>query len=661
MPPIWLPHERHTWSQAAGPTSPPEGWQPTIATITEGRARPQWGAQLAAFGPEAEVRRLLRTWTPEFNSSRTLPRVFVARFEEDALPTLRSMHFTRRATLSLPFADEDTAAFMTDALVRLRAVRRPAMEWFDRHADYAARHIMSLAPDQRDAALPALRYLVTAGRMKADATKAAEELLRETAPVTPPATRLPAWADPESMPSVPLAPDDIRAIVRALMHSTPAGPHPALAGAVESHQPAAVAELAWTLFDRWQSANSPSKHHWAYESLGYLGDDETVRRLVGVLPGWRLDNTRHKAETALDVLAELGSRAALDALSEISRRFRAASVREYAAERLAECAEAAGLTPEQLDDRLVPGLGLDGAGATVLDFGPRRFTVGLDESLQPRIADDEGRFLKTLPKPNAKDDAVLAQAATEEFQALKKQVRALADEQMARLEQALWARRRWSPDDFGVLLGHPLLRVLVRRLVWAVYDDGKATAFRVAEDLTFADVRDDAFEIPDGASLGLAHPLDLGDDLPTWSELFDDYRIAQPFLQLTRPTFALKYAEGPDKTFRRFQGVSVHPSRIRFLEQRGWQRGPLTDTLGWESLLRPVGEGRSVVVRLSPGYDGSTSGQPNQLLESVWIHRDGADRWGPPEDAPLLRSLDPVMASEVLRDLEEATAVGPGR
>ncbi|KJS50975.1 hypothetical protein VM98_39685, partial [Streptomyces rubellomurinus subsp. indigoferus] len=73
---------------------------------------------------------------------------------------------------------------------------------------------------------------------------------------------------------------------------------------------------------------------------------------------------------------------------------------------------------------------------------------------------------------------------------------------------------------------------LVRRLVWLAEADGTATAFRVAEDRTLADVRDEVFELPARASVRLAHPLLLGGDLAAWSELFADYEILQPFRQL---------------------------------------------------------------------------------------------------------------------------------
>ncbi|KJS51864.1 hypothetical protein VM98_34830, partial [Streptomyces rubellomurinus subsp. indigoferus] len=58
-----------------------------------------------------------------------------------------------------------------------------------------------------------------------------------------------------------------------------------------------------------------------------------------------------------------------------------------------------------------------------------------------------------------------------------------------------------------------------------------------AEDRTLADVRDEVFALPAGATVRLAHPLLLGGDLAAWSELFADYEILKPFRLLGRLVF----------------------------------------------------------------------------------------------------------------------------
>lgn len=83
-------------------------------------------------------------------------------------------------------------------------------------------------------------------------------------------------------------------------------------------------------------------------------------------------------------------------------------------------AENRGLTMAELEDRTAPDLGLDSSGSLTLDFGPRQFTVGFDETLKPVVRDANGKVLKDLPKPNQSDDKTLATDAVNLFKQLKK-------------------------------------------------------------------------------------------------------------------------------------------------------------------------------------------------------------------------------------------------
>lgn len=688
----WLPGERESWAVAARPFVPPEGWQPTIDAIVGQEARPAWGALFAAFGPEDEVRALMPGWLPCFGAAQDLARVFVARFGAEALPAVAASHATRRVHLAQPFADPGTADFMADALVRLRVVRRPARAWLERHPDYAARWLVPVALGQvpagvsttRATATAALRRLVAVSSGSFDVLAAARDAygaevaarvrdllddggLSQFPRVMP---ALPAWAEPSVLPEVslrggaPVPAEAVRTIVQMLTISRPDAPYAGLSAVQESCDPTSLAALAWTLFEGWQEAGSPAKERWAFEALAPLGDDATVRRLAAAIPTWSLARSRRPAHEAMDLLATVGTRAALTALHEMSRRAKQAGVREYAAAKIAESAEAQDLSADQLADRVAPDLGLDAAGTLVLDFGPRRFVVSFDGQLVPRVRDEAGKPFRNLPKPGARDDAALAAAAVQRFSALRKEAGAATAEQISRLEHALWARRRWSVAEFRELLvAHPLLGHLVRRLVWAVFDgDAPGTAsaiaaFRVAEDGTFADIREDLYLPPESAAIGVAHPLDLGTDLAAWAGILADYDILQPFAQLDRPVFALTGPERESRTLERFGAVSVDPRRTVLLERRGWRRGPVNTDYGWDSMERPVAEGMSLILHLSPGMRaGHVTECERQHLASVWIHRPGRGRWQAPEDALPLGTLDPAVASELVRDLTEATA-----
>ncbi|MFD0531331.1 DUF4132 domain-containing protein [Kitasatospora arboriphila] len=279
----------------------------------------------------------------------------------------------------------------------------------------------------------------------------------------------------------------------------------------------------------------PSQDGWALHVLGRARRRRDGPRLTPVLRAWPGEGAHHRAVDGLEVLAAIGSDVALLHLHGIAQRVKFKALKARAQEKIAEVAAGLGLSGEQLSDRLVPDFGLDADGTTVVDYGTRTFTVGFDEQLKPYVLDADGARRKDLPVPGARDDAEVALAERKRFAALKKDVRTVAGDQIRRLEDAMVTRRSWTAEEFDQLfVGHPLLWHLVRRLVWLAEADGATTAFRVAEDRTLADVRDEVFVLPSGATVRLAHPLLLGDDLGAWSELFADYEILQPFRQLGR-------------------------------------------------------------------------------------------------------------------------------
>src|ERR1700761_2544866 len=282
------------------------------------------------------------------------------------------------------------------------------------------------------------------------------------------------------------------------------------------------------------------------------------------------------------------------------------------------------MSGEQLADRLVPDLGLDADGGLWLDYGPRRFRVGFDEQLKPFVTDDAGQRRKDLPAPNSKDDAELATAARAQFTALKKQARATASDAIRRLEAALIDQRAWTAEEFpGLLVAHPLLRHVVRRLVWVSEIDDVREGFRVAEDLTLADVADDAFALPPAATVRLAHPLTWPQQgLAGWVEIFADYEIGQPFPQLGRVIHELTDEERATYRLRRFEGRTVPVGRILGLTAHGWRRSPAMDNGIENCITQRIDAERYLVIDLDDGIPvGYVSADfaAEQTLDAVYL------------------------------------------
>lgn len=513
------------------------------------------------------------------------------------------------------------------------------------------------------AAVAAAEYGAEAGA--AVAATLADDGLHQLPRVMP---ALPAWAEPATLPPIVLAdrsaalPDEaVRAVVQMLAISKSGVRYAGLAHVAAACDSASLAAFAWELFRGWELAGASSKDRWAYEGLAVFGDDDTVLRLVPLIRSWPKENFVKRAIDGLDILAALGSNAALSALNELGLKGKPPRLRKYAASRVEAAAENLGLSAEQLADRIVPDLGLAPDGSLRLDYGPRQFVVGFDEQLKPFVTDEAGKRLKALPKPGVKDDAIPAQAAYQQFSALKKAARTLAAEQIGRLERAMCGRRSWSAEEFeGLLLGHPLLRHLVRRLVWTAFDAAPDSGgsvvgtFRVAEDLSLADVQDEAYRLPEGAVVAIAHPLDLGDSAPAWSDVFADYELLQPFQQLGRPVFELSDAERTATVLTRFAGRPASPFRIAALERRGWRRGAVEDGGFWDDVMRPLPGGWELVAQFTPGIAAwGLDGAGAQDISEVWIRTAGSRFSSPTGSGVALSVLDPVVASEVLRDLTE--------
>jgi hypothetical protein len=687
----WRDGEQEEW--AARPVVEHSHWRQSswedIARRIAAGGHPNWyeDARFFVLGPEESARPLLAGWKPDsWQSQDWAPRVAV-RFGADALPPLLHLARQQAATCSpllAPFDSPEAALLAADWLARLRSARPYAMTWLKRHPDIAARTLIPVALGKagkaRQAAEVTLRALAAAGFGDTVAQAAADHgeavaaaiaaVIADDGTLALPKTMpaLPAWADSGVLPQVLLRGREYALPSQATGHlimmlavSRPGEPYVGVLRAQEVCDPASLAAFAWALFQNWVAAEFPSKENWAFDALRWFGDDETVRRLSPMIRAWPGEGGHQRAVTGLDVLTAIGGDTALMHLYGISQKAKFKGLKERAVDRVTDIAEELGLTAEQLGDRLVPDLGLDGAGSLVLDYGARRFTVGFDEQLKPYVADEAGKRLKALPKPGAKDDAELAPAAYQRFSGLKKDVRTLASDQIARLELAMTAQRRWTAQEFSeYFVKHPLLRHIVRRLVWGTFaEDGSfQTAFRVAEDLTFADVSEDEYDLPEGASVGIAHPLQLGDDLAAWSEVFADYEILQPFAQLGRPVFRLADEDKASENLAGFTGIEIPIGKVLGLERRGWRRGSPMDAgiQGW--IWRPLPGGRFLTATLEPGIAiGYVNGFGEiQKFEQIYISADPDDGWYKRlADRPALSTLDDVTASEILRDLSEVT------
>lgn len=563
---------------------------------------------------------------------------------------------------------------MAQLYCRNRWRRDDACKWLQAYPQTAASTLLPLALGapgaDRDTARQTLRALAAAGQSRnlievaADYGKEAESALAILLAIAP------HQFLPDALPVLPkklylralpplLLRDDGRAVpveahsdaLMCLALSTSEQPYAGLLALQESLTAESLARFGRALLTWWLDQDTPSKERWMFAVQGLIGNDETARMLATALRQWRAALIRVRAYDAMDMLAQIGSDAALMHLHSLGAQTRYGDISTRARKLIHEIAEARGLSTDGLADRSVPDLGLGDDGGLELDYGPRRFSVHFDAFLLPHVRDAGGQRLKDLPKPKASDDATLAAAATQQYKELKNQARSLAALQLKRLEQAMCTQRRWTQTDFRqLLLAHPLLQHLVRRLLWAAYDDDDvlAVAFRAAEDLTLADRRDQACSLPDTMRISIPHPVQLpADVLRDFQQVYADYAIGQPFPQLAREVYRCAPEAGPD--LPEWIGRQVTVGSLMGLEQRGWSRS-VGDGGMIDALVKPLPGDLAMELRFC-GDGWFVGGPPDTRQVQEILAVCLVDRRSRASGSLSLTQLDAVSYSELLRDL----------
>ncbi|MEM7595859.1 MAG: DUF4132 domain-containing protein, partial [Cyanobacteria bacterium P01_A01_bin.83] len=240
------------------------------------------------------------------------------------------------------------------------------------------------------------------------------------------------------------------------------------------------------------------------------------------------------------------------------------------------------LSPDELEDRIIPSLGLDAKGQRVFDYGDRQFNFVLGQDLKPMVRDEKGKARANLPKPTKKDNEELATQALADWKLLKKQIRETLKIQTVRLEQAMTAQRRWQWQEFEDLLAnHPFMTHLVQRIIWAGYDkqNNLVQTFRLAEDRTYADAEDEEISLQGIITVGIIHPVHLTiEQRSAWGETLSDYEIIPPFPQINREIYAITPEEAETVELTRFKDITIPGiTLLRTMESLGWLKGGLHD------------------------------------------------------------------------------------
>ncbi|HWA25368.1 MAG TPA: DUF4132 domain-containing protein [Lacunisphaera sp.] len=489
----------------------------------------------------------------------------------------------------------------------------------------------------------------------------AQAPLKKAKPVT--------WLQPTDLPALTLNQQRLGAaqvaeLLQALQTSAGDNPHPILRSLRSGIDADSLDAFGWKIFQAWLGEGAPAKDKWAFTALGWCGADRTVLKLAPMIREWPGEAQHQRAVAGLDVLRTIGTDTALMQINGIAQKVKFKGLKERAIQCMDAIAETRGMSRAQLEDRIVPDCGLDERGRRTLDFGPRQFQFILGPEMKPMVRYPDGAIKPDLPKPNAKDDAAIADATVAEWKLLKKQIGEVAKIQAVRVEQAMVTGRRWSAAEFDQLLvRHPLMVNLVRLMVWATYDaKGAVTAtFRVTEDQTLADATDSPFTLPADASVGVLHPFQLASQpavLEQWGQLFGDYEIVPPFTQLGRLVHRLPPEFKGKKALTHFASRPKLPAQtlVFGLEKLGWQRGIPQDGGGVnEHSKQFYGANVTAVINYLDGFSvGYWEGAGDQTIEHVFfVPGLYTPRMYPDHKNALpLEEVDPIALSEAINDCE---------
>jgi len=370
-------------------------------------------------------------------------------------------------------------------------------------------------------------------------------------------------------------------------------------------------EAFWqSLIVAWCLAGTGKKDNWCMDVAVALRGPSTAANLGRFIATWPAESQHQKAALGLEALRAMGDAPALQALVGISQRTRFAGLRSRATACVAEIAAELGLTMEELADTSVPTCGLDQDGRIKLDFGTRRFVGELGRGAEPVLATEDGRRLKTLPKPSVSDPAEQAAFAASEWKVFKKTLAETVKAQRARLESALVAGRRWKTLNFQrYVAAHPVMRRLAETLVWGVFDSEG-----IARDFFTVRGGDGALVTAEGEirkpfsaedAIGLAHPIQLSaaalEQWRTWSAA---QGTEQSIPQLWRETESVEKDEAGATVLAEFANREISGATLRRrMDTMAWRRGvPVEAGLYYEySMCFPAAEATAVV---------ETSGQP---------------------------------------------------
>ncbi|NNE89364.1 MAG: DUF4132 domain-containing protein [Silicimonas sp.] len=245
------------------------------------------------------------------------------------------------------------------------------------------------------------------------------------------------------------------------------------------------------------------------------------------------------------------------------------SVQKKVADLVAKKAEAAGLTPIQLEERVVPKYGLTAGEKTVAfeDYILKITLQGIGKVAQSWIRPDGGTQ-KTKPKFVGEKEALKTKLnkVKAEITAMKKVLTAQRD----RIDRLFAEDLEWPLAEIEeYYVAHPLLCAIASKYIWIV---GGTSA--IWHDSAWQDINGEPVDTNDATTVRLWHPVDATiDDVMAWRTRLSELGIVQPTKQAFREVYLLTDAE---------RRTDVYSNRMAAHMLKQHQMSTLMAARGWK-------------------------------------------------------------------------------
>ncbi|MGF1581205.1 MAG: DUF4132 domain-containing protein [Gemmataceae bacterium] len=439
----------------------------------------------------------------------------------------------------------------------------------------------------------------------------------------------------------------------------------------------------WLVEDTKSSASSGKGLLAIVSACGDLQCAKMCEQHIKKFGGQKMSQCR----ALMEALSWIDHPQAIQVLLGFANRFRTASLRKAASDHVHELAERQGWTLDELGDRTIPDGGfarpkdendepIGDEAKLVLDYGERKFTVTLNDELQPTITNEDGKTLKNPPSPGKNDDEEKAKAAKKMYSDAKKTVKEVVKRQTERFYEGLCTQRSWNFEDWQrYLAGHPIVGKICVRLVWAAFEVKKPKkkgaeptekllgCFRPLEDGSLTDENDEEVKFDEGATIRLAHTCTVSKKVAkTWSTHLEEYDVTPLFDQFGQDAFELPKDKKKETAINDFEGYMITTFQLRGKATKlGYIRGGAGDGGSFYEYTKPF---PSLGVQAVVEFTGSYLPEEDipaalQSLSFEKYSEGGQAGYSYNEKLPLSK-IPPVLLSECYNDMKQIAAAGSG-